>query len=83
MAKPRIITRAARMLENADKVKIRDAFGRLEPMWDASVRPIEPGLYALVPLEDVDRMVSALWREDARETRLEPKRRAAKRKATR
>ena len=81
MAKPRVITRAARMLENAAKVKV-NAAGRVASMDGMVADTIDPGLYALIPLEDVDAMVSALWREDARETRLEPTLRARKRKAT-
>ena len=79
MAKPRVITRAMRVLEEAAKVKIAQD-GTVRVLGHANDKP-PWGLYAIIPLTDVDAMVSALAKEDARETRLEPTRR--KRKATR
>ena len=86
MAKPRVITRAMRLLEEADKVKI-SADGRISLLGHVA-QPPPWGLYAIIPLTDVDAMVSALARADAREDRLEPHLRtrrnaAAKRKTIR
>ena len=81
MAKPRIITRAMRLLEEAPKVKI-STHGWVSILGHAN-EPPPWGLYAIIPLTDVDAMVSALARADARETRLEPTLRARKRKAMR
>ena len=79
MAKPRIITRAMRLLEEAAKVKIAED-GTVRVLGHAADRP-PWGLYAIIPLTDVESMVSALARADARETNSDPTLR--KRKATR
>ena len=76
MAKPRIITRAMRLLEEAAKVKIAED-GTVRVLGHAADRP-PWGLYAIIPLTDVESMVSALARADARETRDDPTRRPRK-----
>lgn len=79
MAKPRVITRAMRLLEEAAKVKIAQD-GTVRALGHANDKP-PWGLYAIIPLTDVDAMVSALARADARETRDDPSKRKRKAKA--